>query len=111
MRYRNSEIIELWLQSQASPATTDCYRRDVQRLLAHARKPLTKIGLGDVHKFSRSLSAEGLAPVSRARTLAAVKSLFGFCQRMRFLRVNPPRKYRCHATKRILLSALSLRRP
>jgi integrase/recombinase XerD len=31
----------------------------------------------------------GLAPVSRVRTLAAVKSLFGFCCRMRFLPSNP----------------------
>ncbi len=31
----------------------------------------------------------GLAPISRARTLAAVKSLFGFCQRMRYVASNP----------------------
>ena len=31
----------------------------------------------------------GLAPVSRLRTLAAVRSLFGFCQRMRYLLANP----------------------
>jgi integrase/recombinase XerD len=33
--------------------------------------------------------ATGLAPVSRVRTLAAVKSLFRFCCRMRYLKVNP----------------------
>jgi site-specific recombinase XerD len=89
MRYNDSEIIELWLQSQSSPATMDCYRRDAERLLAHARKPLNRIDLGDLHKFSQSLIAEGLAPISRGRTIASIKSLFSFCQRMRFIAVNP----------------------
>ena len=31
--------------------------------------------------FAQSLIQAGLAPISRVRTLAAVKSLFGFCQR------------------------------
>jgi integrase len=42
-----------------------------------------------VQGFAESLVEAGLAPVSRARTLAAIKSLFGFCQRMRFIVVNP----------------------
>lgn len=29
-----------------------------------------------------------MAPISRARTLAAVKSLFGFCHRQRYLPIN-----------------------
>jgi hypothetical protein len=45
MRYSDSDMIELWLQSQASPLTQDCYRRDIERLLVHARKPLKRIGL------------------------------------------------------------------
>jgi len=32
---RDSHIIELWLQRQASPHTRGCYRRDTARLLAH----------------------------------------------------------------------------
>jgi site-specific recombinase XerD len=35
------------------------------------------------------LGDAGLAPISQARTLAAVKSLFGFCHRMRYLPANP----------------------
>src|SRR5579872_773620 len=89
MRYTDSDIIGLWLQSQASPLTQSCYRRDVDRLLAHARKPLKQIGLRELQSFAQSLAAAGLAPISRARTLAAVKSLFGFCQRMRFMALNP----------------------
>jgi integrase/recombinase XerD len=86
---RDSHIIELWLQRQASPHTRGCYRRDAGRLLAHVAKPLNRLTLGDLQGFAQSLVEEGLAPISRARTLAAIKSLFGFCQRMRYVPANP----------------------
>ncbi|MGP8243966.1 MAG: tyrosine-type recombinase/integrase [Bryobacteraceae bacterium] len=86
---RDAQIIGQWLQSQASPHTRGCYRRDSGRLLAHVRKPLNRIGLGDLQGFAQSLVDEGLAPISRARTIAAIKSLFGFCHRMQYLAANP----------------------
>lgn len=86
---RDSHIIELWLQSQGSLHTRRCYRRDAARLLAHVAKPLSRLTLGDLQSFAQSLTEAGLAPISRARTLAAIKSLFGFCQRMRYVSVNP----------------------
>jgi integrase/recombinase XerD len=86
---RDSHIIELWLQRQASPHTRGCYRHDAARLLAQVSKPLNRLTLGDLQGFAQSLVHAGLAPISRARTLAAVKSLFGFCQRMRYLSANP----------------------
>ena len=90
MRYlRDSKIIDLWLESQASPHTRGCYRRDSERLLDYIRKPLSRITLGDLQSFAQSLEDDGLAPISRARTIAAVKSLFGFCHRMRYLPANP----------------------
>jgi integrase/recombinase XerD len=89
IRYSDLQIVDLWLQSQASPHTQGCYRRDSARLLAHVRKPLARMTLGDLHSFAQSLVAEGLAPVSRARTISATKSLFGFCQRMQFIPANP----------------------
>jgi len=52
-------------------------------------KPLSRITLGDLHGFAQSFIDAGLAPVSRARTLAATRSLFGFRQRMRYLPANP----------------------
>ena len=55
MRYADSEIVELRLQSQTSPLTQNCYRRDVHRLFAHARKPLKHVGLDDSHRFDKSL--------------------------------------------------------
>src|SRR5271155_3601134 len=86
---RESHIIELWLQRQASPHTRGCYRWDVGRLLAHTPKPLIRLTLGDLQSFAQSLIGAGLAPISRARTLAAVKSLFRFSQRMRYVSTNP----------------------
>jgi len=86
---RDSNIIELWLERQASPHTGGCYQRDVRRLLAYVPKPLNQITLGDLQGFAQSLIQDGLAPISRVRTLAAIKSLFGFCQRTRHVAVNP----------------------
>src|ERR1035438_1030130 len=86
---RDAQIIGQWLQSQASPHTRDCYRRDADRLLNHVCKPLNRIGLCELQSFAQALVDEGLAPVSRARITAAIRSLFGFCQRMRYLNANP----------------------
>jgi hypothetical protein len=86
---RDSHIIELWLQRLASPHTRGCYRLDAARLLAQVSKPLSRLTLGDLQGFAQSLVEAGLAPISRARTLAAVRSLFGFCQRMRYVHANP----------------------
>jgi len=79
VRCSDAKIVELWAQSQASPHTQACYRRDSARLVAYMRKPLARITLGDLHSFAQPLVAEGLAPISRARTIAATKSLFGSC--------------------------------
>jgi site-specific recombinase XerD len=84
----DSRIIEIWLQKQPSRHTR-CYRYDSEQLLNHAKNPLSRITLADLQSFAQSLANSGLAPISRARTLAAVKSLFGFCVRMRHLAVNP----------------------
>jgi integrase/recombinase XerD len=86
--YSDDEIVEMWLQSQRSPHTQSCYRRDSARVLAHVGKRLKDIGLGDLQAFAQHLIGEGLAPISRSRTLAAVRSLVGFCFRMRFIPVN-----------------------
>ena len=86
---RDAQIIELWVKKHPSSYTRDCYRYDSDRLLNHAQKPLSRITLGDLQNFAYALTTVGLAPISRARTLAAVKSLFAFCHRMRYLHVNP----------------------
>lgn len=103
----DSEIINLWLARQASPHTRSCYRRDAERLFSKLRKPLQNIGLADLQGFADSLAKDGLAPISQLRTIAAVRSLFGFCHRMGFLPANPARelplpRYERRLSERIL---------
>jgi integrase/recombinase XerD len=86
---RDAQIIELCLEKQPSSHIRGCYERDSRRLLNHVNKSLARITLADLQSFAQSLIVEGLAPISRLRTIAAVKSLFGFCCRMRYLPTNP----------------------
>jgi integrase/recombinase XerD len=102
-----NQIISQWLQTQASPLTRSCYRRDVDRLLAYTGKSLARLTLGDLQSFSESLIAAGLAPVSRARAIATVRSLFSFCQRMHYCPVNaaaelPLPRYENRLAERVL---------
>jgi integrase/recombinase XerD len=102
---RDTKIITLWLEKQPSLHTCSCYRHDSERLLNHAKRPLSRITLADLQSFAQSLGNAGLAPISRARILATIKSLFGFCCRMRYLPVNPaaelalPQYERCLAER------------
>src|SRR2546428_764738 len=78
---RDAQIIKLWVERHRSSYTRYCYRFDSERLLNQAKKPLSGITLADLQSFAQSLASAGLAPISRARSLAAVKSLFAFCHR------------------------------
>jgi integrase/recombinase XerD len=92
----DQQLVELWLHGRPTH-TQRAYRADIDRFLAFVATPLTAVTLGDVQSFADSL--EGLAPSSRARTIAAVKSLLSFGQRTGYLPLNvgaavklPPRK-------------------
>jgi integrase/recombinase XerD len=67
--------VELWLHGRPTH-TQRAYRADVCRFLAFVDVPLAAVTVGDVQAFSNSLAS--LAPSSRSRKLAAVKSLFSF---------------------------------
>jgi integrase/recombinase XerD len=86
---KDGKIIEIWLDRHPNPRTRYCYELDSTRLLKHAGKPLARITVHDLQRFAQSLIDRGLAPISRARTIAATKSLFAFCQRTRHLSANP----------------------
>src|SRR5262245_13008094 len=98
-RCSDSEIIALWLQYQASPHTQSCYRRDSARLLAHVGKSLTRVTLGDLHGFAQSLIVAGLSPISRARTVAATKSLSASAIGCGTYHLTPLQKWLYRATK------------
>lgn len=78
----DAEVIELWLLRQPSPHTQSCYQRDINRLLKWTGKPLAETSAVDLARFAKSLADTGLAPLSWGRTVAAVRSLFGFAQQI-----------------------------
>ncbi|SRR5579883_946342 len=94
----DATLIALWLHGR-SAHTQRAYRRDIARFRESVKKPLTEVTLGDVQDFARDLEDRALAPASRARTLAALKSLLSFGHRIGMLAVDvgrplrlPPRK-------------------
>ena len=78
----DGQVVAMWLHGR-SPHTQRAYSRDATRFLAFAGKPLRQVTLADVQAFADSLA--GLAPASRARALAAVKSLLAFAHRIGYL--------------------------
>jgi integrase/recombinase XerD len=111
---RDAKIIKIWAEKYPNPHTRYCYHLDSERLLMHAKKPLSRIMLSDLLDFAESLIAAGLAPVSRVRVLAAVKSLFGFAFRMRHIPANPAAelalpRYEVRLSERILVEEDVLR--
>jgi integrase/recombinase XerD len=86
---KDAKIIKIWTEKYPNPHTRYCYALDSERLLNHAKKPLSRITLADLQAFAAFLADAGLAPVSRVRVLAATKSLFGFCYRMHHILTNP----------------------
>src|SRR5262250_1447363 len=102
-------MIELWLQSQGSDQTKGCYRRD-SAPIGPCRQAFEVHRPRDRHSFAQSLIDDGLSPFSRARSIAATKSLFGFCQRMQWIHVNPAAelplpRYEGRVAERILAEA------
>jgi integrase/recombinase XerD len=88
-------LVGFWLHGH-SAHTQRAYRRDAERFLAFVARPLHEVTLGDVQAFADSLDGK---PASRARTLAAIKSLLSFAQRTGYLPLNvgaavklPPRR-------------------
>lgn len=84
-------LINAWLHGR--PATTSrAYRRDAAAFLAHAGKPLSAIEVTDLQAWDTSLATS--APASRARNLAAVRSLLAYGLQLGFLSVDPGRQIR-----------------
>jgi integrase/recombinase XerD len=96
----DAEMIEIWLNAQASLHTRANYRRSILQFQAFVAKPLAQVKVGDLQAWAGSLS--GLAPASRANRLAAIKSLFSNAQRLGYLPFNPGRVIKLPAVKRTL---------
>src|SRR5215472_1618536 len=82
----DEEVIRLWLHGKAKESQR-AYRKDVDRFVAGVLKPFGLVTLGDLQGFSDLLGSEE-APATKARTLAAVKSLFSFGHKVGYLAYN-----------------------
>jgi site-specific recombinase XerD len=84
----DAQVVGMWLHGKAAN-TQRAYAREAaafSRFVGGA--PLTAVTLGDVQAYAEELEARGLAPATRARALAAVKSLLTFAHRTGYLPVN-----------------------
>ena len=79
-------VITTWLHGK-SANTRSAYASDVERFRVFTAKRLAEVTLNDLQLFEADLV--GCAPATRARRLAAVKSLFAFAQRMGAVAFNP----------------------
>lgn len=77
----------MWLHGK-SANTARAYGREAVRFLDFAGVPLPAVTLGDVQAYADHVAAAGLAPASRVRALAAVKSLLTFAHRIGYTRAN-----------------------
>ena len=78
-------LLRLWLHGR-SASTRDAYRGDVLVFLAHAGKAVREARLADLQTWLNSLA--DLKPASRARKVAALRSLFTFAHRLGYVPFN-----------------------
>ncbi len=74
-----------------SPNTVTGYRNDLERLagLLDGQRPLDSIGRDDLRYCIGELTVAGAAASSVNRFVAAVRSLFSYCRRFGYIRLNP----------------------
>ncbi len=80
----DERLIELWLHGR-NTATIDAYSRDLAGFLRFVAKPIRVITIGDVQDWLDQLQG---SPATRARRLAAVKSLLTFATTIRYVPFN-----------------------
>ena len=96
----DAALIGLWLDGRP-PATRRAYEADAAALLAClGGVPLRQARLADLQAFAASLAR--LAPASRARRLAAAKSLFTFGHRTGLLPTDVARPLHLPKVKNVL---------
>jgi integrase/recombinase XerD len=70
------ESFLLLLAARRSPRTVDAYRRDLALLAAHRGAPASQATAADLERWLARMRADGLAPTTVARRLAAARSFF-----------------------------------
>lgn len=84
----DADLVDLWLRSKRSPLTRVAYAADVAALLAFLgtrQRSLRTTTARDLRDYADALTGK---PRTRARRIAAMKSLFSFGARLGYLRFN-----------------------
>jgi integrase/recombinase XerD len=89
----DSKLVGLWLHGKAT-TTQRAYRGEIARLRSWLPKAFAQTTLGDLQDYASALDTRGLTPATRARSLAAIKSLFGFGQKIGVLPLDVARPLR-----------------
>lgn len=79
--------VAAWLGCFTSRPTQDGYRGDIAGFIGFVAMPLRHVTLSDIQAYRDSLAH--LAPITIARRLSAVKSLFKFAVEQTYLPSNP----------------------
>ncbi len=83
----DDHVVQLWLRGK-SENSRDAYVRDVTSFFTHAEADLGGIKLEHLWAWDEHLGRQGLAVSTRARKLAAVKSLLSFAHRIGYTSFN-----------------------
>jgi len=94
----DDRLIELWLHGR-NELTRRAYAADIEAFRAHVAMPMRAITIGDLQGWLDTLPG---APASRARKLAAVKSLLAFATRINYVPFNVGAAVRAPAVTRVL---------
>ena len=82
----DKQVVIMWLHEK-SKNTQNAYIQDIKKFLDfNGKKPFKEVTIGDIQAFADSLN--DYAPATKARALAAVKSLFAFAHRIGYLRFD-----------------------
>src|SRR5262249_21776495 len=85
----DERIIDLWLQTKPSDATREAYARDIADFQNWAAdKTLRDLQLDELLAYARKMERDKLAPRTRRRKIAAVKSLLKFAFKLGHLPID-----------------------
>lgn len=97
----DGQLVELWVHGRPS-GTQKMYRAEAARFLSFVAQPLHGVKLAHLQQYADHLEQSGLAPATRHRRLATVKSLFAFAHRIGYLQFDVARPIRLPAIRETL---------
>jgi integrase/recombinase XerD len=93
----DGQMVDLWVRRHESPHTRRNYRRQAERFLGYARRPLASVTVGDLQDYLATLQDQ--APATRANATAALKSLFSFAHEIGYIPFNVGRVMKAPSVK------------